>query len=406
LIVEKGDAMSNNPGISGTPVLIDLAGKGQILEHVPLTPKGKSAFDEAWIQRLVHETPSCLPIAEIEPGLDPFTAICREMPTPRGFVDNLLMTGRGDIALVETKLFRNPEARRQALAQALDYATSLFAMSYEAFERAALDGSFAPREKPTTLYDALPGDDKLSEDAFADAVSRNLRRGRALILIAGDGIREEAEGLLDGLQRHARFGFTLALIELGVFRIPGSSGQLIVRPRTLAKTSIVRRTIVEVIGAEAPKVHDEELAAPETLSAENYWDALEHRVPGARKGLEKFIQDVAPLGVYPDFLKSLVLRWDVSGSKSVNLGYISKNGSIWTDLSVLSSPRELAHTYVSEVAAAFDSEVHTLPSSGNWTPYRGDRPLRLASVMDHLDAWIEPMRHFMAAINEHSAGAE
>ena len=76
--------MSNNPGISGTPVLIDLAGKGQILEHVPLTPEGKSAFDEAWIQRLIHETPSCLPIAEIEPGLDPFTAICREMPTPRG----------------------------------------------------------------------------------------------------------------------------------------------------------------------------------------------------------------------------------------------------------------------------------------------------------------------------------
>ena len=258
--------MSNNPGISGTPVLIDLAGKGQILEHVPLTPEGKSAFDEAWIQRLIHETPSCLPIAEIEPGLDPFTAICREMPTPRGFVDNLLMTGRGDIALVETKLFRNPEARRQALAQALDYATSLFVMSYEAFERAALGGSFAPREKPTTLYDALPGDDKLSEDAFADAVSRNLRRGRALILIAGDGIREEAEGLLDGLQMHARFGFTLALIELGVFRIPGSSGQLIVRPRTVAKTSIVRRTIVEVIGAAALKVHDEELAAPETLT--------------------------------------------------------------------------------------------------------------------------------------------
>jgi hypothetical protein len=55
-----------------------------------------------------------LPLAEIEPGLYPFVAICREMPTPRDPMDNLLMTGRGDIALVETKLFRNPEARRQA----------------------------------------------------------------------------------------------------------------------------------------------------------------------------------------------------------------------------------------------------------------------------------------------------
>jgi len=39
-----------------------------------------------------------LPIAEIEPGLDVFAAICQEMPTPRGYIDNLLMTGVGDVA--------------------------------------------------------------------------------------------------------------------------------------------------------------------------------------------------------------------------------------------------------------------------------------------------------------------
>ena len=86
------------------------------LERVPLTPAGMSAFDEGWLQRLIHDHPTCLPIGEIEPGLDPFTAICREMPTPRGPVDNLLMTGAGDICIVETKLFRNPEARRKVVA--------------------------------------------------------------------------------------------------------------------------------------------------------------------------------------------------------------------------------------------------------------------------------------------------
>jgi hypothetical protein len=309
--------MSNDSGLNGAPFLVSPQGVGQLLERIPLTPEGKNDFDEAWLQRLIHENPACLPIGEIEPGLDPFTAICREMPTPRGSLDNLLMTGRGDIAIVETKLFRNREARRQALAQALDYATMLFEMGYEAFERAALAGSFTPRAKPITLYEALPDPEKLAEDAFADAVSRNLRRGRALILIVGDGIREEAEGLLEGLQAHAHFGFTLALVELGVFRMPGSSGQLLVRPRTLAKTSIVRRTIVEVTGIGAAKVRDEELATPETLSADTYWEPLEANVPGARAALENLIQNVEPLGVYPDFLKSLIFRWDQPGSRPV-----------------------------------------------------------------------------------------
>ena len=46
--------------------------------------------------------------------------ICREFRTPHGYIDNLLMTLAGDIALVETKLFRNPEARRLVLVQVLD----------------------------------------------------------------------------------------------------------------------------------------------------------------------------------------------------------------------------------------------------------------------------------------------
>ena len=133
--------MSNDSGLNGAPFLVSPQGVGQLLERIPLTPEGKNDFDEAWLQRLIHENPACLPIGEIEPGLDPFTAICREMPTPRGSLDNLLMTGRGDIAIVETKLFRNREARRQALAQALDYATMLFEMGYEARHRDRSIGS-------------------------------------------------------------------------------------------------------------------------------------------------------------------------------------------------------------------------------------------------------------------------
>jgi hypothetical protein len=46
-----------------------------------------------------------------------------------------------------------------------------------------------------------------------DAVAKNLRRGGALVMIVGDGIRSEAEVLLGDLHRYVRFEFTLALVE-------------------------------------------------------------------------------------------------------------------------------------------------------------------------------------------------
>lgn len=396
--------MATDPALTGIPLLVRPQG-AQSLERVPLTPQGMGAFDEAWLQRLIHDNPACLPIGEIEPGLDRFTAVCREMPVlGRGFVDNLLMTGAGDIAIVEAKLFRNPEARRKVLAQALDYATTLFGMGYEAFERAALNGTFSPASKPASLYDALPEADKLDETTFVDAVSRNLRRGRALILVVGDGIRSEVEALLDGLHAHARFGFTLALVELGVFRMPEADCYL-VRPRTLARTEIVQRTIIEVTGTGAT-VREERAVVPVTLSVDAYWQALEATLPGARAKLETLVAAVEPFGVYAEVLGALNLKWRRPDQKPLNLGYIYKSGSLWTDAAAWTVPPDLAHTYVEELAKAFGCDVHTLPSGSAWTVYRDGRPLRIREVLDRLDAWPAVMQRFIAAVQRHDAKAD
>lgn len=389
--------MITDPLLTGVPLLVGPAGS-RALERVPLTLQGTGEFDEAWLQRLIHDHPACLPIADIEPGLDPFAAICREMPTPKGYLDNLLMTGTGDIAIVETKLFRNPEARRKVLAQALDYATCLFDMAYEVFERAALGGTFPPGPKPASLHAALPEAEKLDEPAFVDAVTRNLRCGRALVLIAGDGIRSEVGSLLDGLHAHARFGFTLALVELGVFRMP-EEGHYLVRPRTLAKTAIVQRIVVEITGPGAA-VREVRPVIPETLSTDAYWRALEVKVPGVRAGLEALIAAVEPLGVYPEFLKSLNLKWQRPDHKPVNLGYVFKNVSLWVDAAAWNAPKDLAKRYVEDLAAAFGCDTHALPSGNGWSLYKDGKPLRLGAVLDRLDRWPPIMRDFIAAIQQ------
>lgn len=246
----------------GTPVLVN--GTARALERVDLSGGQPPEFNEAWLQRLLFEHPECLPIGEIEPAFKHLVSVCRELPTLHGPVDNLFMTADGQIVIAETKLWRNSQARREAVAQALDYASCLFGMGYDAFEAAALKGDFGGRSKPARLYPMLverrPPDDReplteqepqykrkaLTEQEFIDAVSLNLSRGRIVILVVGDGIRTETERLADALQSHAGFHFTFALVELAVYRVP-QEGDFIVVPRTLACTKMIERGIVRLI---------------------------------------------------------------------------------------------------------------------------------------------------------------
>jgi RecB family endonuclease NucS len=88
-------------------------------------------LNEQWVQKLLFENPSLLPAIEIESAFSPVISIARELPTKAGSIDLLFISPYGYIILVETKLFRNPEARREVVAQTLDYAKELSQWSYD-----------------------------------------------------------------------------------------------------------------------------------------------------------------------------------------------------------------------------------------------------------------------------------
>jgi hypothetical protein len=214
----------------GTPILIDDLGStaaARVLERLVLQPGTGSSesYGEAWVQSLIHRFPQTLPIEDIEPGLAGAVSVCMEMPTAAGSVDNLLVTARGDLVLVECKLWRNPEARREVVAQIMDYAHCMASWSYEDLEAAISRGTTPDGERPSgKLYDIVGGEQVSEEAAFVDAVARNLRLGRFLLLLVGDGIREGVETLADYLQSHPGLRFTLGLVELAIHRMPGPSG--------------------------------------------------------------------------------------------------------------------------------------------------------------------------------------
>jgi hypothetical protein len=347
--------------VDGLPIFVSSDDRSVKLERVDLGPKGAGAFDELWLQRLIHRHPDALPLDQIEPGFGRPVAICMELPTPHGPVDNLLMTGDGDIIIVETKLWRNAEARRQVVAQALDYASCIFEMGYDDLEAAVLRGNFGGRPKPRTLYEALGEADVLTEPLFIDAVSLNLRSGRIVALVVGDGIRREVERLSGVLQSHAGFHFTFALVEMAVFHLPDNCGVLVL-PRTLAKTQMVERGIVRIDDQRVnvvftPPAETKAAAIAQSITEEQFFDAMRTRRADVPDKLRAFLANVERLGVYPDFRKSLILRWEAPNGTTISLGNIYRDGQVWTADVNLSSPIDLAHRYNEELAEAIGAEV-------------------------------------------------
>ena len=57
-------------------------------------------------------------------------------------------------------------------------------------------------------------DREIDEQQFNDALTANLRRGRFLLLIVGDGIREGVEAIAEYLHAHAGLHFASAFAVL------------------------------------------------------------------------------------------------------------------------------------------------------------------------------------------------
>ena len=182
-----------------------------------------------------------MPVQEIDPHIGKLIPVCTEIETGAGPADILFVTPTGKIVLVETKLWRNPNARREVVAQILDYAKQLTAWSYDDLAREA---AIASKNGPDYLSNCLKAYG-VEEQGFVDGINRSLKIGDFLLLIVGDGIRTGAESLVAFIERYGNLRFGLGLIEVAAYRLPDHS--VLLQPRILAKTEVLQRTVL--IGA-------------------------------------------------------------------------------------------------------------------------------------------------------------
>ena len=341
-------------------------------------------WKERRLQELIFDHPTCLPLDQIEPGIGQLVSVCMELPLGIGNADNLFITPEGNLVLAEVKLWGNPEARRKVVAQALEYATALFKLDYTGLETAVMKGDFKGASPPESLYSLVDGADSPTESVFADRVTRNLREGRIVVLIVGDEIRPATDELVTGLQAHANFHFTFALVEMPVYSRLGSPDEYIVMPRTLIKTETVPRFTIRTEGGSTEVIDagtdEREAAKPSrrsSISSEEFFEAMSERSPETPAKLRQFLDEVAAIGVRPEYLGSLNLKWDQPEGSPVNLGYIRpRGGEVWTDASYWKVDRELAEDYNVRLAELFGGEVRTGRKKKDGTSERWGHPQR------------------------------
>lgn len=367
--------------------------------------------EEKWLQRLIHENPGCLPMREIEPGFTELVSVCMELPIGRGRVDNLLMTPQGNIVIVEVKLWKNAEARRQVVAQALEYAFALFQTDYENFEAAVRKGDFGEGATPERTRD-LFGDnpDVPTQEEFEDRVSHNLRTGRIVVLVVGDRIDAAASDLVAGLQRYANFHFTFAVVEMPVFLHEpegGNGPEIIVTPRTLVRTEMVERWTARADGdvlEESKGRTVKHRAKRFTISEEQFWSEIGDRF-GARseQRLRDFVQRLEPLKVSAEYLGSLNLRWYSPEGEKLSAGYIKVDGTINTEHTYSKVPRNLADAYNEMLAQKFGGKVVDGPK-WRWVARNDGEILRINEVESAYEGWFDAVTHFVDALASHFYG--
>lgn len=248
----------------------------------PLTPVGRrrdaaGSTSEAFLQRAIDASPALVPFGEFLPGARRIVSLGMEIPLAfpggrTGYLDNLLLTDDGHLVVLEMKLWRNPEAIRQVVAQVLEYGLALSTMRPQDLEQVlhkCAHGQTRLAPDATLLDYAMQAFPDLDERQFAVALERHMRSGELLYLVAGDGIHASVEAIATWINARSGTPFHFGLLELDCY-LTEQGGRFIV-PRLLTKTKEIARHVVEVVvggthAALAQIAVDEQVSLPNGAS--------------------------------------------------------------------------------------------------------------------------------------------
>lgn len=159
---------------------------------------------EAEMQEYIYDNPNVIPLYDIKANIRLFVA-AREFATKSGPIDALGFDQDGNIYVVETKLYRNPD-KRTVVAQALDYGASLWRHSTD------FDNFIELLNRHTSKQFGVIFQQKYAEffdkEDITDslvAIKDNLNSGNIKFVIMMDTLHDQLKDLIVYVNQNSQF---------------------------------------------------------------------------------------------------------------------------------------------------------------------------------------------------------
>ena len=213
---------------------------------------------EGALQKLLADHPALIP------GVSAQAKTVREFQSLAGKSDIVVVDATADITLVECKLARNPEVRREVIGQLFDYAARLWRMGIDDFE-----AQWVTRTGKSIFDPDVGIDPELRETLAANLAERRFR-----LVLAVDSINEPLRTMVEYV--HGITAMTIEVIAVA-YEFYEHDGVQILTPRTYGEE------LAETKPLPAPPI------PPKMWTADEYRRWLTKNEPGTVANFDDLI---------------------------------------------------------------------------------------------------------------------
>ena len=239
-------------------VNIVLSNNGQkINSYTKVDIQSGSLYDEKWLQKIIFENISLINVIDPIFSKIKIIPLCREFSlndTSRNvYLDILAITELGKLVLIECKLWKNPQSRREVVAQLIEYASLMRKLSFSDLS-GYLKKYISNSENPIQEMLKKNGID-FSENDLVDSISESLKLGDFHLVIVGDGIRSDIQSISETLNAGRGLMGDLSLVEVPVHK--DEAGNLLITSRLPFKTETIKKVVYVNNSGDLLSVEDE-----------------------------------------------------------------------------------------------------------------------------------------------------
>lgn len=161
---------------------------------------------EDFLQQYIYDNPDAIPVYEIDEDIR-LLVLAREFATNSGPIDALGVDQHGNLYIIETKLYKNPD-KRTVVAQALDYGASLWRSSFDfsdftmQLEKHTQKQFGRSLQAQLEVFFGISGDEV---DTLLENMQKNLNNGTFKFVVLMDSLHRRLKDLILFMNQNSQF---------------------------------------------------------------------------------------------------------------------------------------------------------------------------------------------------------